>query len=61
MLRRMLSLPLNQYQMYDVYCKEIRSILEFGVLVWHSSLTRKDSADIDRVQIVVFMIILQQE
>ena len=29
--------------MYDVYCKEIE------VPVWHSSLTKKDSADIERV------------
>ena len=57
----MLGLPLNQYQMYDVYCKEIRSILEFGVPVWHSSLTKKDSADIERVQRVAFMIILQEQ
>ena len=47
--------------MYDVYCKEIRSIIEFGVPVWHSSLTKKDSADIERVQRVAFMIILQEQ
>ena len=34
----------------DVFIKQIRSILEFGVPVWNSSLTKEDSLDIERVQ-----------
>ena len=60
-LRRMKRLSLNMYQMFDVYCKEVRSILEFGVPVWHSGLTQKDSADIERVQKVAFQIILDDQ
>ena len=47
--------------MFDVYCKEVRSILEFGVPVWHSGLTQKDTADIERVQKVAFQIILEDQ
>ena len=58
-LRRMIQLSLDDHQLYDVYCKEIRSILEFGVPVWHPGLTMKDSSEIERLQRVAFRIILQ--
>ena len=32
------------------YTKQVRSIFEFGVPVWNSSLTNEESADIERVQ-----------
>ena len=35
-IRRMASLDLSHYQMYDVYCKEVRSILNSGV--WSTCL-----------------------
>ena len=38
--------------------KEIRAILELAVPAWHSGLTRKQSADIERVQRVAVSIIL---
>ena len=60
-LRRMLQLSLDDSQLYDVYCKEIRSILEFGVPVWHPGLTLKDSTAIERLQKVSFKIILQDK
>ena len=34
----------------DVYAKQVRSILEFGVPVWHPNLTERESKDIERVQ-----------
>ena len=43
-LRRMLKLDLDIYQMFDVYTKEIRSILEMAVPVWHSGLTNQQSS-----------------
>ena len=58
-IRRMKSLSLSHEQIFDVYCKEIRSIVEFGVPVWHPGLTKKDSNDIERVQKVAFKIILE--
>ena len=46
--------------LFDVYCKEIRSLLEFAVPVWHSALTLKDSKMIERIQKVAFKIILKE-
>ena len=34
----------------DVYIKQVRSILEFGVLVWNCSITLEEVTDIERVQ-----------
>ena len=36
--------------MIDVYSKQVRSILEFGVPVWNSSLTKGESLELERVQ-----------
>ena len=58
LLRRMVKLDLDTYLLFDAYIKEVRSILELAVPVWHSSLTRKQSLDIERVQKVAFRIIL---
>ena len=55
----MKSLSLSNRQMFEVYCKEIRSIVEFGVPIWHPGLTKKDSCDIERIQKVAFKIILE--
>lgn len=58
-LRRLLKFNLTQAEMFDVYTKEIRSVLEFAVPVWHSSLTSKLAGDIERVQKLAMRIILQ--
>ena len=58
-LRRMQSLELTQLQLFDVYTKEIRSILEMAVPVWHSGLTKKQSKDIENIQKIAFKIIMQ--
>ena len=42
----------------DVYIKQVRSILEFAVPVWHSSLTGIDGLSIERVQKSALYIIL---
>ena len=42
----------------DVYNKQIRSILEFGVPVWNPSLTKEDSCEIERVQKAFLHILL---
>ena len=61
LLRRMKQLNLSHVQMFDVYCKEIRSILEMCVPVWHSSLTKRQSTLIERIQKVSFRIILDNQ
>ena len=61
MLRRMLKLKLNIHQMFDAYIKEVRSMLELAVPVWHPGLTAKQSSDIERIQKLAFKIILQED
>jgi hypothetical protein len=58
LLRRMLNFQLNIHQLFDVYIKEVRSLLELAVPVWHSGLTKQQSNDIERVQKLAFRIIL---
>ena len=60
-LRRMLDFDLDIYQLFDVYIKEVRSILELAVPVWHSGLTQQQTADIEGIQKVAFKIILQDK
>ena len=57
-LRRMKILDIDQDIILDVYLKEIRSVLELAVPAWHSGLTRKESAEIERIQKVAVNIIL---
>ena len=60
-LRRMLKLDLDIYQMFDVYTKEIGSILEMAVPVWYSGLTNQQIMDIESIQKVAMRIILQDK
>ena len=57
-LRRMKVLDIEPYVILDVYIKGIRSVLELAVPAWHTGLTQKQSADIERVQRVAVSIIL---
>ena len=57
-LRRMKRLNLDPLIILDVYTKEIRSVLELAVPAWHSGLTVRQSADIERVQKIALFIIL---
>ena len=57
-LRILKKLDIEPLYMLEVYTKEIRSILELAVPAWHSGLTVKQSADIERVQRVALSIIL---
>ena len=51
-------LDIEPLVMLEVYMKEIRSVLELAVPAWHSGLTLKQTADIERVQRVAVTIIL---
>ena len=61
MIRRLIPFKLTSHELFDVYCKEVRSILEYAVPVWHSGLTLKQSANIEAVQKLCFRIILKNE
>ena len=36
--------------MIDIYEKQVRSVLEFGVPVWNSNLKQQEVSDVERVQ-----------
>ena len=57
-LKRMLSFNFTYQDLFDVYQKEVRSILEYAAPVWHSGLTRKQTSEIEAVQKLAFKIIL---
>ena len=58
-LRRLKLFQLDIEHICDTYVKEIRSILELSVPVWHSGLTAKQSRDIERIQKIALFIILE--
>ena len=49
------------HEMFDIYIKEVISILELAVPVWHLALTKQQSLDIERIQKVAFKIILKEK
>ena len=57
-LRRLKLMEIEPLKILDVYKKEIRSVLELAVPAWHSGLTLRQAADIERVQRVAVYIIL---
>ena len=59
-LRRMQFLEHTKQELFEVYQNEVRSILEYAVPVWHSSLTRKQVSEIESVQKIAFKMILGQ-
>ena len=59
-IRRMKALGLDTFTLLEFYLKEVRVQLELAVPVWHSGLTLKLSADIERVQRVAICIMMGQ-
>ena len=57
-LRRIKILKVEPYILLDVCTKEIRSVLELAVPAWHSALTQKQTASVEKVQIIVVSIIM---
>ena len=50
LLRNMKKSGLSESELIDAYKKEIRSLLELAVPVWHSGITVEQSQQIERVQ-----------
>ena len=61
MIKRLKMHGANLDDLKDVYIKQVRSILEFGVPVWNCSLTKAEITDIERVQKTFLHIVLGQE
>ena len=57
-IRRLKKLSLDIFTLIDVYKKEVRSLLEHAVPVWHSGLTKRQAAQIEKVQKTAFRVIL---
>ena len=49
-LRRMMQINMNYENILDFYYKEIRSILEYGVVVFNGALTKKLSKTFEDIQ-----------
>ena len=60
MLRR-LKFGASQGDLLDVYMKQIRSLAEYAVPVWNSSLTGEDISNIEKIQKTALHIILGQD
>ena len=60
-LKRMQMYKFTHLELFDVYQKEIRSILEYAVPVWHPGLTRRQTSEIESLQKLTFKIILGPE
>ena len=57
-LRRLKRLGATNGDLLDIYSKQVRSILEYAVPVWHSSITGEQNLAIERIQKIAFHIIL---
>ena len=58
-IKRLKAHGANLEDLIEVYTKQIRSLLEYGVPVWNSSVTKEECIDIERVQKAFLHIALQ--
>ena len=49
-IRRLKKSGAKVEDLVDIYCKQVRSILELAVPAWHGGITKDDELDIERVQ-----------
>ena len=57
-LRRLKVLGADMNSLVEVYVKQVRSLLEFGVPAWQGSITIAEKLEIERVQKIATRIIL---
>ena len=60
-IRRLKKMGASRGDLVDIYCKQIRSLLEYAAPVWSSSLTGEDKIVLERIQKTVLHIILGDE
>ena len=61
MIKRLIKNIASLEDLTDVFVKQVRSILEFGVPVWNSGIKKEDVADIERVQKSFLHIVLGKD
>ena len=60
-IRRLKKLGASKEDLLDIYCKHVRSILEFAAPVWNPALTGEDIINLERIQKTVLHIILGEQ
>ena len=60
-IRRLKKSGAKVEDLVDIYCKQVRSLLELAVPAWHGALTKTDEIDIERVQKSACRIILDSK
>ena len=60
-VKRLKQKGANLEDLLDIYEKQVRSVLEFGVSVWNSNLTQQGVSDIKHVQKSFFHIVLDSD
>ena len=58
MNRRLRNLRASRRTLLDVYCKQVRSVVEYAAVVWSAGLTLENIAQIERVQKCALSVIL---
>ena len=58
MLHKFSKFTKNKSHIMHIFKSQVRSVLEYCSTVWHSSLTRSDSKDIERIQKAAVKIIM---
>ena len=61
MLRWLKGLGATTDVMLDVYQKQVRSVLEMAVPVWHPAIAQQETKQIERAQKCAFYIIFGKE
>ena len=57
-LKRLKTMGASTKTLLDVYCQQVRSVLEFSAVVWTSGLTQENTTQIERVQKSAFAVML---
>ena len=61
MIRRLKLNGASNMELRDIYCKHVRSVLEYAEVVWHPGLPLENTTSIERVQKSALAIILGKE
>ena len=60
-LKRLVNLGASRPILVDTYTKQVRTVLEYGVPVWHSSLTLQQKSQLESVQKTSMKVILGRD
>ena len=61
LIRRLKNMGASQWDLVDMYTKQIRSVLELAVPAWQGALTLEEKLDIERIQKSAAHIIMGQK